>query len=131
MLERIKIFRFLHIFNLITFACFFAFLTYAQNLTVKGSVISAEDGQPIPGVNIRIDGTEMGSSTNFDGFYSIEVPENSNLIFSYIGMQETKITVTQSTHNVVMEVNTTGLDEVVVVGYGTMKKESLLELFLL
>ena len=65
----------------------------------------------------------MGSSTNFDGFYSIEVPENSNLIFSYIGMQETKITVTQSTHNVVMEVNTTGLDEVVVVGYGTMKKE--------
>ena len=125
MLERIKIFRFLHIFNLITFACFFAFLTYAQNLTVKGSVISAEDGQPIPGVNIRIDGTEMGSSTNFDGFYSIEVPENSNLIFSYIGMQETKITVTQSTHNVVMEVNTTGLDEVVVVGYGTMKKREL------
>ena len=125
MLERIKIFRFLHIFNLITFACFFAFLTYAQNLTVKGSVISAEDGQPIPGVNIRIDGTEMGSSTNFDGFYSIEVPENSNLIFSYIGMQETKIKVTQSTHNVVMEVNTTGLDEVVVVGYGTMKKREL------
>lgn len=125
MLERIKIFRFLHIFNLITFACFFAFLTYAQNLTVKGSVISAEDGQPIPGVNIRIDGTEMGSSSNFDGFYSIEVPENSNLIFSYIGMQETKITVTQSTHNVVMEVNTTGLDEVVVVGYGTMKKREL------
>ena len=71
-----------------------------------------------------------GSSTNFDGFYSIEVPENSNLIFSYIGMQETKIAVTQSTHNVVMEVNTTGLDEVIVVGYGTMKKGSLLELFL-
>ena len=68
MLERIKIIRFLHIFNLIIFTCLFGLLTQAQNLTVKGSVISAEDGQPIPGVNIRIDGTEMGSLPISMGF---------------------------------------------------------------
>ena len=102
-----------------------SFTGYAQNTIVKGTVISAEDGQPIPGVNIQIEGTGMGSSTDFDGFYSIEVTEGSTLVFTYIGMMEAKVLVSQSTHNIVMETSTTGLDEVIVVGYGTMKKREL------
>ena len=64
---------------------------HAQNRTVKGTVIGSEDGQPIPGVNIQIEGTEMGSSTDFYGFYSIEVPDDTTLVFTYIGMMETKV----------------------------------------
>ena len=67
----------------------------------------------------------MGSSTDFDGFYSIEVTEGSTLVFTYIGMMEAKVLGSQSTHNIVMETSTTGLDEVIVVGYGTMKKREL------
>ena len=102
-----------------------SFTGYAQNTIVKGTVISAEDGQPIPGVNIQIEGTEMGSSTDFDGFYSIEVTEGSTLVFTYMGMMEAKVLVSQSTHNIILETSTTGLDEVIVVGYGTMKKREL------
>jgi hypothetical protein len=102
-----------------------SFTGYAQNTIVKGTVISAEDGQPIPGVNIQIEGTEMGSSTDFDGFYSIEVTQGSTLVFTYMGMMEAKVLVSQSTHNIILETSTTGLDEVIVVGYGTMKKREL------
>ena len=76
-----------------------------------------------PWVNIRIDGTEMGSSTNFDGF--IDRGSKTQTYLFIHRHARNKITVTKSTHNVVMEVNTTGLDEVVVVGYGTMKKREL------
>ena len=72
-----------------------------------------------------IEGTSLGSSTDFDGFYSIEAPLGSTLVYSYIGMEETKILVSEATHNVIMEASTTGLDEVIVVGYGTMKKREI------
>jgi TonB-linked SusC/RagA family outer membrane protein len=116
-----KIFR----FSTCTLVLFIGFIANAQTTNVKGTVVSAEDGQPVPGVNVLIEGTSMGSSTDFDGYYSIEVPNGATLVFSYIGMMETKILVSQATHNVVLEVSTTGLDEVVVVGYGTMKKREL------
>ena len=111
--------------SLFTLVCCVGFTAHAQTTTVKGTVVSAEDGQPIPGVNVLIEGTTMGSSTDFDGFYSIEVPDGATLVFSYIGMMETKVLVSQATHNVVLETSTTGLDEVIVVGYGTMKKREL------
>jgi TonB-linked SusC/RagA family outer membrane protein len=111
--------------SLYTLVCCVGFIAHAQTTTVKGTVVGAEDGQPIPGVNVLIEGTAMGSSTDFDGFYSIEVPEGATLVFSYIGMMETKVLVSQATHNVVLETSTTGLDEVIVVGYGTMKKREL------
>ena len=107
------------------FICLLSFAVHAQNTTVRGTVIGSDDGQPIPGVNIQIEGTDMGSSTDFDGFYSIQVPDGLTLVFTYIGMMETKVLVSQTTHNVVMETSTTGLDEVIVVGYGTMKKREL------
>ncbi|MEK9529977.1 MAG: TonB-dependent receptor [Flavobacteriaceae bacterium] len=111
--------------SLYTLVCCVGFIAHAQTTTVKGTVVGAEDGQPIPGVNVLIEGTAMGSSTDFDGFYSIEVPDGATLVFSYIGMMETKVLVSQATHNVVLETSTTGLDEVIVVGYGTMKKREL------
>ena len=111
--------------HIYAFICFTLTSGYAQNISVIGTVISAEDGQPIPGVNIQVEGTQMGSSTDFNGFYSIEVEEKSILLFTYIGMKETKVEVVETIHNVVMETSTTGLDEVIVVGYGTMKKREL------
>ena len=107
------------------FICLLSINVHAQNRTVKGTVIGSEDSQPIPGVNVMIEGTSLGSSTDFDGFYSIEAPLGSTLVYSYIGMEETKILVSEATHNVIMEASTTGLDEVIVVGYGTMKKREI------
>jgi len=98
---------------------------YAQKTTVKGTVIGADDGQPIPGVNLLIDGTNLGSSTDFDGFYSIEASLGATIVFTYVGMEDIKILVSQTTHNVVMKTSTTGLDEVIVVGYGTQKKREI------
>ena len=78
---------------LYTILCCVGLVAHAQTITVKGTVVGAEDGQPIPGVNVLIEGTSMGSSTDFDGFYSIEAPDGAILVFSYIGMMETKILV--------------------------------------
>ena len=70
------------------FICLLSFAVHAQNTTVRGTVIGSDDGQPIPGVNIQIEGTDMGSSTDFDGFYSIQVPDGLTLVFTYIGIDK-------------------------------------------
>ncbi|WP_321517032.1 TonB-dependent receptor [Marinifilum fragile] len=98
----------------------------AQSREVTGVVTSAEDGLSIPGVSVIVKGTTIGTSTDFDGKYSINVPDGEKvLVFSFVGMQMQEVTITSSTHNVVMEAETIGMDEVVVVGYGTVKKSEL------
>ncbi|MEL0652291.1 TonB-dependent receptor [Algibacter sp. TI.3.09] len=101
--------------------------TIEQNRTVTGSVVSAEDNMGIPGVNVIVKGTSTGAVTDFDGNYSITVPSNSAVIsFSYIGYVTKEITVgSNSKINVSLESDVAALDEVVVVGYGTAKKETL------
>ncbi|MGB2232802.1 MAG: TonB-dependent receptor plug domain-containing protein, partial [Flavobacteriaceae bacterium] len=98
---------------------------FSQNVTVTGTVIDAKDGQPIPGVNVIISGTSEGTSTNIDGVYVIDTTIGSTLVFSYIGMQDVLQVISEQSHNIVMEESLTGLDEVVVIGYGTMKKREL------
>ena len=101
--------------------------TIEQNRTVTGSVVSAEDNMGIPGVNVIVKGTSTGAVTDFDGNYSITVPSNSSVIsFSYIGYVTKEITVGSNAQiNVSLESDVAALDEVVVVGYGSAKKETL------
>ncbi|UZR96843.1 SusC/RagA family TonB-linked outer membrane protein [Chondrinema litorale] len=93
---------------------------FDQQIKISGTVTSAEDGEPLPGVNVLIKGTQSGTTTNFDGKYSLEAPSGSVLLFSYIGFIPQEFTLGgESTINVALNVDTDQLEEVVVVGYGS------------
>ena len=97
-----------------------------QKITVSGN-ITDNDGGALPGVNITIKGTTVGTSTDFDGNYKLNVDsEDAVLVFSFIGYVTKEIEVGNKTNiNVVLSEDVTGLDEVVVVGYGTVKKSDV------
>jgi len=101
-------------------------LTYAQEITVTGTVSSDAEG-PIPGVNIVIAGTTQGAVTDVDGNYSITVPgPDAILVFTSIGYAAQNVTVgNQTTINITLVEDVTQLDEIVVIGYGTQKKKEL------
>ncbi len=97
---------------------------YAQVKTVTGKITDSSDGEPLPGVTIVVKGTTTGTITNFDGDYSINVEEGQTLAFSYIGYTTQEIVVGASgTIDVQLVASTQDLDEVVVIGYGVVKKE--------
>ncbi|TDP01476.1 SusC/RagA family TonB-linked outer membrane protein [Flavobacterium sp. 245] len=92
---------------------------------VKGKVTD-EKGNPIPGVNVIIKGSKTGVQTDMDGGFVIEVPNASTiLVFSFLGMQEVEVAAGNSSLNVIMKEAGQQMDEVVVVGYSKVKKESL------
>lgn len=94
--------------------------------TVSGTVTSAADGSALPGVSIVEQGTINGTQSDADGSYSITVPEGSELVFSYIGMESQTVPVTSSTLNVEMQEDVGQLQEVVVTALGIERqKESL------
>lgn len=94
--------------------------------TVTGTVTEKSTGEPLPGVDIRLSGTDRGTTTDFDGKYSINnLTDGSVLEFSFMGFETQKIKVTSKVLNVALEESAEALDEVVVVGYGTAKKEDL------
>lgn len=97
-----------------------------QAKTLSGKV-TGTDGEPIPGVSILVKGTTVGTITNFDGEYSLDVPAQAEtIIVSFVGMVTQEITIgNQSTINVVMQEDVLGLEEVVVVGYGTQYKREI------
>lgn len=103
----------------------FCFVAYAQK-TVTGTVVDAA-GEPMIGVSILVDGTTNGGVTDFDGNFTIQnVPENGVLKISYVGFKDQKIPVAgKNSIKVTLEEDAMGLDEIVVVGYGTMKKKDL------
>lgn len=98
-----------------------------QDRTITGTVSSSEDGMPIPAVNVIVKGTTNGTTTDFDGNFAINVPSsNSILVFSSMGYATKEITVgTNSVINITLDSDVSALDEVVVVGYGAAKKETL------
>lgn len=103
-----------------------SFSAYAQDITeVKGIVTSAEDGLPIPGVSVIVKGTKTGAATDFDGNYTIKAKVGDVLEFSYLGLKSQAVIVTGASLNVAMEEDAESLDEVVVVGYGTVKKKEV------
>ncbi|MFA8435175.1 MAG: SusC/RagA family TonB-linked outer membrane protein [Marinifilaceae bacterium] len=97
----------------------------AQTKQITGTVTSAEDGLGIPGVSVVVKGTTMGASTNIDGFYSLQAKSTDVLVFSFVGMEQQEIVVgDKTTIDVVLNSTSIGVDEVMVVAYGTAKKES-------
>ncbi|GHN01264.1 SusC/RagA family TonB-linked outer membrane protein [Cytophagales bacterium WSM2-2] len=99
---------------------------FAQQVTVSGKVTSADDGSPIPGVNVLEKGTSNGSVTDANGEFKIGVTSNATLAFSFVGYKTQEVSVgSQSLINVALEVDVTSLNEVVVVGYGTQEKKDV------
>jgi TonB-linked SusC/RagA family outer membrane protein len=98
----------------------------AQQKTITGNVTSADDGNALPGVSIKIKGTPDGVITNVNGSYSIQVDKGQVLVFSFISFATQEVTVKDaSTINVKLGADTKSLNEVVVVGYGTQKRANL------
>lgn len=97
-------------------------MSFSQAQTVSGTVT---DGQmPLPGVNILVQGTSNGTTTDFDGNYTLQdVPDDAVLVFSFLGFAEQRIPVNgRSTINVVLEEDAAALSEVVVIGYGSVQR---------
>ncbi|WP_245576570.1 SusC/RagA family TonB-linked outer membrane protein [Flexithrix dorotheae] len=102
------------------------FVEIIQTHKVTGKVLSSEGNEALPGVSVLIKGTTNGTVTDINGDYSIFVPDNSILVFSYIGFESQEIEVgNQSEINLTLQEDMEQLEEIVVVGYGTQKKESL------
>jgi TonB-dependent starch-binding outer membrane protein SusC len=96
-----------------------------EDVTVSGTVKDSK-GDPLPGVSVIIEGTARGTVTDLDGNYTIEVPEGGVLLFAFIGFEKQSIVVGNSnTINLVLQEETSSLDEVVVIGYGTVKKRDI------
>ena len=101
---------------------------YAQQNTVAGVVTDASDGSPLIGANVLVKGTTVGAITDLDGRFTINVPEGKKVLtVSSIGYKAQDVTLQpyQKTVSIVLKEDTELLDEVVVVGYGTMKKSDL------
>lgn len=108
-------------------ALFLALVSYAQEKTVTGTVTSAVDGTPLPGVNVLVQGTTNGTQTDFDGNYTIDAVEGDVLVFSYIGTSTQNISVgSQSTVDVVLVEDASQLDEVVVTALGIKRQKKSL-----
>jgi|SRR5690554_4880576 len=116
-------------FNLQTiiflFLLSFSFSAHAQNSILEGRVLDIEN-TPLIGVNVIQKGTTNGIVTDIDGNFSLEVPANSTIVFSYIGFSDQEVVWDGSSDlNIVLLEDTELLDEVVVVGYGTQKRVNL------
>ena len=102
-------------------------MVLAQGRTVSGKVTSADDGSTLPGVNVVLKGTATGVVTDFDGNYTVQVPDQGGvLVFSFIGLQTQEIEVgARAVIDVAMAADVTQLSEVVVTGYSAVKKSNL------
>jgi len=118
--------RFVFVLSLLLFAGFN--LLQAQDVQVSGSVTSADDGSALPGVSVVVRGTTIGAVTDFEGNYSITVPDASaTLVFSFVGMLSQEIPIEGRTViNIVLESSATALDEVVVTALGMTRTEKSL-----
>ncbi|WP_111706181.1 SusC/RagA family TonB-linked outer membrane protein [Lutibacter citreus] len=105
------------------FALLCSFNIQAQKITVKG-VVSDSSG-PMPGVTVLVQGTSNGTTTNFDGEYTINAKIGEVLQFSFLGMISQSLKIKSETLNVILTSDISALEEVVVIGYGTVKKKEL------
>ena len=107
----------------ILFLLFLSIGAFAQQ-SVSG-LITDSSGNALPGVNVIIQGTNVGVSSDFDGNYQINVDNGQILVFSYIGYDSVELTVNGTNQDVKMIESNSELDEVVVIGYGTVRKKDL------
>jgi TonB-linked SusC/RagA family outer membrane protein len=103
----------------------FSVTIFAQVRTVTG-VVKDQTGEPIIGANILVKGTSVGTITDFNGAYRIEIPANSKtLVFSYVGMKSQELNISGNVMNVTLADDTKLLDEVVAIGYGTARRRDV------
>jgi TonB-linked SusC/RagA family outer membrane protein len=96
-----------------------------QQSTVSG-MVTDDNGEPVPGVTVMVKGTTTGTITDVEGHYELSnVPENATLVFSFVGMKTREVVVESDVINVQLEEAVIGLDEIVAIGYGSMKKADL------
>lgn len=97
-----------------------------KDLTIKGTVTDGSNGQTLPGVSIRVKGSQLATVTDVNGKFTIQAPDNTILIFSFVGYQSAEVSATaKTTMNIQLQPSAKNLNEVVVVGYGTQKKTSV------
>ena len=100
-------------------------LVSAQVKSISGTVTSAEDGTGIPGVSVVVKGTTIGTVTNIDGNYQLEVPADAKtMVFSFVGMKTAEVPISGTEVNAELEADFIGVDEVMVVAYGEATKET-------
>ncbi|WP_084812382.1 SusC/RagA family TonB-linked outer membrane protein [Flammeovirga pacifica] len=100
--------------------------SYAQDVLLKGRVTDADSDEPLPGVNVIIQNTSQGTTTNFEGEFTLAVASGESLVISYIGYQDQVVAITTQTKlDIKLSVDVEALDEVVVIGYGTQKKKEI------
>lgn len=107
--------------------CLFASIAFAtaQTTKVTGTVVSADDDNPIIGASVVVAGTTTGTVTDYNGAFTLDVPSSAKkLIISYIGMKSVEVAV-KPVIQVLMESDSQNLEEIVVVGYGTQKKKDV------
>lgn len=102
-------------------------MAFAQGRVVTGTVTSLEDGMGVPGATVLVKGTTIGTATDIDGKYSINVPAGSNvLVFTFVGLISQEVNIgNRSTINVALDADVTALSEVIVTGYGTQPKREV------
>jgi len=120
-----KQYQFIKRFSLLAF--FFLLITGSlmaqENFKVSGKVTDAKDGTPLVGVTVSVKGTQQASITNYDGTFSLQTSRTATLVFSYIGYSKIEVPVNGTAKiTVKMDPTTSVLGEVVVVGYGTVRK---------
>ena len=110
---------------LFLFLAMFSFLNvHAQEMTVTGVVTDATDGMPLPGVTVAVKGTTNGTITTPDGRYTLNVESGNSLVFSFIGYKAFEVIIAdQNQIDVALDSDMIGMDEVVVIGYGSVKKD--------
>lgn len=98
---------------------------FAQNIQVKGTVTDATTGEPVSFASVQVKGTMNGTATGVDGSYTISAPSKATLVFSFVGYKTQEVEVAgKSTINCMLAVDSEYLEDVLVVAYGTAKKES-------
>ena len=113
------------ILSIIAMALMGLSLSAQTKITVNGTVLD-ENGQPLPGLTVLVENSTNGTITDVDGKYTLKVNDNSVLIFDCLGYRQQKeLVAKRKVINVSMELDKNLLEEVVVVGYGTMKRSDL------
>ncbi|RJE74596.1 TonB-dependent receptor [Reichenbachiella sp. MSK19-1] len=117
-------YRLLKFYAISCLLVFGSLVAVAQDVKISGKVVEEGSGEPLPGVSILVKGTATGVVTDFDGAYSISVPADATLIYSFIGYLKQEVSVNgRSVVDVSLPLDVQALEEVVVVGYGAVQRK--------
>ncbi|MGX8707481.1 MAG: carboxypeptidase-like regulatory domain-containing protein, partial [Bacteroidales bacterium] len=102
-----------------------AFSLYAQNIAVRGTVTDASTGEPVAFASVTVKGQMNGTSTGLDGTYALNVPSNAILVVSFVGYKTQELAVNgRNVVDCVLAPDAEFLDDVIVIGYGTTRREA-------